>query len=385
MLPPAPTPSLAGIGHGSRSSAAVRCAWSGRSGRRPRRAGGAWRGREASCRQDRPRPRAGRVAGKTIFGNILPVGVARLPWCSVSLTLGIVGLPNVGKSTLFNALTRNDVLAANYPFATIEPNVGVVAAARRAPRRAGGDLRLARRSCPPRCRSSTSPASSRAPPRARGWATSSWPTSASPTRSARSCACSTTRTSCTSTAGSTRPTDIETITTELILADLQTLEKAVPRLEKEARMQKDRAPGAGGGGGRGRDPRRRADAVRRRRRPRAAARAVAADHQAVPLRLQRRRGRAHRRGPAQGARRRWSPRPTPSSSTRRSSPSCWSWTRSRPRELLESIGQPEPGLYALARVGFHTLGPADLPDRGPEGVAGLDDPEGRDGARRPPG
>ncbi len=45
----------------------------------------------------------------------------------MALSVGIVGLPNVGKSTLFTALTKNEVLIANYPFATIDPSVGVVA------------------------------------------------------------------------------------------------------------------------------------------------------------------------------------------------------------------------------------------------------------------
>ncbi|MEO3975976.1 redox-regulated ATPase YchF [Streptomyces sp. CAU 1734] len=157
----------------------------------------------------------------------------------MSLTIGIVGLPNVGKSTLFNALTKNDVLAANYPFATIEPNVGVVGVP---------DPRLATLA--------EIFGSQRILP-----ATVDFVDIAGIVRGASEgeglgnkflaniresdAICQVIRAfkdeNVVHVDGKVSPKDdIETINTELILADLQSVEKAVPRLTKESRLQKEK-------------------------------------------------------------------------------------------------------------------------------------------------
>jgi GTP-binding protein YchF len=154
----------------------------------------------------------------------------------VALSIGIVGLPNVGKSTLFNALTKNDVLAANYPFATIEPNVGVVAVP---------DGRLATLA--------EIFHSAKIVP-----ATVSFVDIAGIVRGASEgqglgnkflahireadAICQVVRAfddpDVTHVEGRVDPADdVATINTELILADLQTVDNRLPRLEREARMK----------------------------------------------------------------------------------------------------------------------------------------------------
>jgi ribosome-binding ATPase len=159
----------------------------------------------------------------------------------VALTIGIVGLPNAGKSTLFNALTKNDVLAANYPFATIEPNVGVVGVPdERLPRLA--ELFASERMVPATVEFVDIAGIVRGASEGEGLGNKFL----SHIRESAAI-CQVTRVfrdeDVTHVDGEVNPaSDISTIQTELALADLQTLEKAIPRLEKEAKGNKSLLP-----------------------------------------------------------------------------------------------------------------------------------------------
>src|SRR5580700_1364047 len=156
----------------------------------------------------------------------------------VSLSIGIVGLPNVGKSTLFNALTRAGALASTYAFATVEPNVGIVGIPD--PRlKVLAELSESARTVPATVRFTDIAGLVRGASQGQGLGNQFLAHIRE-----TDAICQVVRVfddpDVTHVDGDVSPErDIETVVTELILADLQTLEKAVPRLAKETKFAKN--------------------------------------------------------------------------------------------------------------------------------------------------
>ncbi|MCS7479821.1 redox-regulated ATPase YchF [Umezawaea endophytica] len=294
----------------------------------------------------------------------------------MSLTLGIVGLPNVGKSTLFNALTRNDVLAANYPFATIEPNVGVVPLP---------DERLAKLA--------EIFGSEKLVP-----AVVSFVDIAGIVKGASegeglgnkflanireaNAICQVVRVfddpDVVHVDGRIdASSDMETINTELILADLQTLEKAIPRLEKEARTQKDRRPAL--------EAAQKAKAILDSGRTMFSAQSEVDNDLLRELSLLTTKPFLYVFNADEGIltddakmkelRELVAPADAVFLDAKVES-ELLELDEESARELLESIGQHEPGLYSLARAGFHTLGLQTYLTAGPKEARAWTIPQG---------
>jgi len=170
--------------------------------------------------------------------RVLQVVLTAVDSPPVALTIGIVGLPNAGKSTLFNALTNNNVLAANYPFATIEPNVGVVGVPdERLPQLAEvfGSAKVLPATVEFVDIAGIVAGASQGEGLGNKFLSHIRESSA---------ICQVTRVfrdeDVTHVDGKVDPaSDIGTIQTELILADLETVDRAIGRLEKESRKVKD--------------------------------------------------------------------------------------------------------------------------------------------------